>query len=229
MTAALIYCRISTDRQTTLLAQEDACRAYCGRRGLVVRKVVSEIVTAYSGRHLAEQRIEVPRGVRHVICYDVSRMGRLSDDAAFVREHLARGVQFHFVSENIVSRAADDAGFREVQRRLRLAQHESEQLSNRIRNGKMVKDSKIRSLLALIRGGANDNLVRNYVLRNFNRVVVDSLVGLPEFELCARLNRYRLYCSRRWTPASLRRFCERPAAGAGATELLSASLSELKF
>ena len=108
-TAAVVYCRVSTQEQTenySLGTQEHACRDYCKRHGLTLDRVFVEegqsaktINRTQFGKML-EYCFEGKGRIQCVVVYNVSRFSRSLQDYQNVRNELRKvGIELRSVTE----------------------------------------------------------------------------------------------------------------------------------
>ncbi|HEX8264728.1 MAG TPA: recombinase family protein [Pyrinomonadaceae bacterium] len=108
--AALIYCRVSTEKQeqegTSLDSQADACIEYAKQNGYQIAEVVKE---TFSGAYLFdrpklnEQRAKIRAGeYGAVVVYAIDRLSRDVAHLAILVDEIERhGAKLHFVTENL--------------------------------------------------------------------------------------------------------------------------------
>ncbi len=93
MSAAVIYCRVSTKEQTdnlSLATQEMACRKYCAQNSLEIERVFLESESAKTTRRAEFQKMveycrKNKRRVAYVVVYALSRFSRNKRDHHVVR------------------------------------------------------------------------------------------------------------------------------------------------
>lgn len=139
---AIVYCRVSSGAQdnpqfgtVSLQAQEVACREYCRKEGISIEDVIYEV---QSGRDISRQRAlqgivrKVEQGTV-LVFYNVTRFSRHVHGALdLIKKIYAKGGKIYAVTEACsYDNAAHQHLFRTT---LCVAQNESENLSQRIKN-----------------------------------------------------------------------------------------------
>lgn len=139
---AIIYCRVSSLQQSnfgdgcvSLQAQEAACREYCRKNKIPVEEVVHEI---RSGRDMTklDQLNRVVRRITSgevIVFYNITRFSRnVAQGLNLIDKIHKKGGSVYSVTEKVAyNDAASQHLFRST---LCFAQHESDQISQRVRN-----------------------------------------------------------------------------------------------
>ena len=111
---ALIYCRVSTQKQsdegTSLGSQAESCLEYAKSHGLTVAKTTKEVFSGaemFDRPKLAIDREEIRAGkYSAIIIHSIDRLSRNIAHLAIIEEECRRaGCELHFVTENLDSSA----------------------------------------------------------------------------------------------------------------------------